>query len=562
MPPSSKSFPLSVAAALCATALTAPSLHAQFYIGTGEGDWFTAANWNSFTVPETAASATVANNATAVIASSGVDLDWLLLGYFDSGSVRVENGATGFSNSIQIGLESRFTVTGEASAWTAQNLMIDATGAASHLVVSYGGQVAVEALSTGGFAGVGGNILVTGAGSQLSTSAASWGLMLGSALDSTGSVTVSDGGAFVTAGTASLGYSGTGNVLLTGAESSWTVNNHIYLGYDTTGVGTLTVADGAAGSSTGLHVGYYDGTGTVTITGDGSQWSTDEFSLSDGTLIVENGGVLRLGDGTGYGLNYDTTRIGNGSTAGRIEGGWLNYGSLVLDHTDTATVVTGYFTNLGTIEKNGPGTSIFAGEFTNLGGTGTVAINAGTLQLGNGGDLSDIDGEFTTAAGSTLAFNFSSSNLWFSGLLSGDGSLRKSGTGRLTLDTDNTYTGSTTVDGGTLSISSDTQLGTAPSSATASHLVLDNGTLRTTTTMTLNANRGLELGAAGGTVQTTGTLTYAGVIAGAGRNGHRAEAEAEGKTVRPLAEIDRRHCGEVSAVACAADASLCFARQH
>ncbi len=507
-------------AAVLALALPgANTLVAQFYIGPDNGSWFNAAHWDSG-VPESDGSATaiVGNEATAVIGSSGVSLDFLLLGFYDAGRVRVENGATGASNSVQLGAASQLTVTGADSAWTTSHFSIDATGDLDHLVVSHGGLVTVSSLTAGSFDGVGGNLLVTGANSQLVDQAESghWGLTLGSALGSAGSLTISAGGSVVSSGTVAVGYSGTGDVLLTGEGSSWTVNNTIQLGYDTTGVGSITVAAGATGSSAELNIGYYYGTGAFTITGAGSQWSTPSFQVTRGTFTLENGGVLRVGDGEGTGISYDdsTMLIGNGANAGHIEGGWLNYGSIVLDHTDTATVFTGYVTNLGTIEKNGPGTSIFAGDYASL-DTGSVTLNAGTLQFGNGGELGDVDGTFTSASGATLAFD-SSSNLSFTGVLSGSGSLLQSGTGRLTLTGNQTYTGSTTIDAGTLSISADGRLGTAPVSATPGHLVLDGGTLRTTATMTLNARRGIALGAGGGTFQTTGTLTYAGVIAGSG----------------------------------------------
>src|SRR5205807_6973611 len=79
-------------------------------------------------------------------------------------------------------------------------------------------------------------------------------------------------------------------------------------------------------------------------------------------------------------------------------------------------------------------------------------------------------------------------------------------------------TGVTTIDGGTLSISADNNLGTAPVSATAGKLVLNGGTLGSTVTFTLSANRGISLGSSGGTfdVASGTTLTYGGIAAGTG----------------------------------------------
>ena len=80
----------------------------------------------------------------------------------------------------------------------------------------------------------------------------------------------------------------------------------------------------------------------------------------------------------------------------------------------------------------------------------------------------------------------------------------------------NTYSGSTTINAGTISIGADSGLGTAPGSATAGHLTLNGGTLLSTADFTLNANRGVALGSSHGTfnVNSGTVLTVAGVIAG------------------------------------------------
>src|SRR5260370_6412412 len=75
----------------------------------------------------------------------------------------------------------------------------------------------------------------------------------------------------------------------------------------------------------------------------------------------------------------------------------------------------------------------------------------------------------------------------------------------------NTYTGGTTVEGGSiLEIGSASNLGSA--SAT---LTLDNGTLMTTSSITLSEN--VSLGTGGGTINTDGVHdTLTGVISGLG----------------------------------------------
>ena len=97
--------------------------------------------------------------------------------------------------------------------------------------------------------------------------------------------------------------------------------------------------------------------------------------------------------------------------------------------------------------------------------------------------------------------------------------LTKSGAGTLILsNTANTYTGKTYINGGVLQIANaDTALGTAPGSAVADQLTLNGGTLQFTGATTLAANRGITIGAAGGTFDTqANNPIISGAIAGSG----------------------------------------------
>ena len=83
----------------------------------------------------------------------------------------------------------------------------------------------------------------------------------------------------------------------------------------------------------------------------------------------------------------------------------------------------------------------------------------------------------------------------------------------------NTYTGKTTVTGGTLTFqSNDNCLGAAPGSFVADQLTLNGGTLNlgSTGNATLVPNRGIALGASGGTITTSKNLEIQGVISGTG----------------------------------------------
>jgi autotransporter-associated beta strand protein len=169
----------------------------------------------------------------------------------------------------------------------------------------------------------------------------------------------------------------------------------------------------------------------------------------------------------------------------------------------------------GTLALAGSGTT-FAAEGLTISGDG----------VSNSGALRNIAGANTwtgTVALGTTGSNsvgVDSGSLNISGIVSGaaGNNLTKVGNGTLTLSGANTFSGSTTVNAGAVSISADNNLGTAPGAATAGHLTLNGGTLQNTATMTLNANRGISLGASGGTIQTDAgtTLTYNGIAADSG----------------------------------------------
>ncbi len=109
-------------------------------------------------------------------------------------------------------------------------------------------------------------------------------------------------------------------------------------------------------------------------------------------------------------------------------------------------------------------------------------------------------------------------NLTINGVISGSGGVTKTDSGRLNLNGVNTFTGTLAVDGGTVAVAADSNLGAAPSSATPGSLVLDDGTLVTTNNFTLNANRGVAVGPGQGGINVIAstTLSYGGIMAGTG----------------------------------------------
>jgi outer membrane autotransporter protein len=121
------------------------------------------------------------------------------------------------------------------------------------------------------------------------------------------------------------------------------------------------------------------------------------------------------------------------------------------------------------LTKMGLGTLVLSADNTYSGGT---TITDGTLQLGNGGNTGSIVGDVLNHG--ALAFNRNDS-LTFAGAISGTGQVIQMGSGTTLLSGDNSYSGGTTLAGGTLQVTRDANMGDA-----AGGLTFTGGTLKTT----------------------------------------------------------------------------------
>src|SRR3989449_6171888 len=146
-----------------------------------------------------------------------------------------------------------------------------------------------------------------------------------------------------------------------------------------------------------------------------------------------------------------------------------------------------------------------------------VTVGAGGLADSSVGGTNTVSISITFAATRIVTVSNAGTTLTISGVISGAGGLTKSGAGTFTLSAANTYTGVTTINAGTIAIAADAGLGAAPGAPTAGKLTFGGGTLRTTASFTLAANRGVALTGAGTISTDPGTtLTYGGIAAGAG----------------------------------------------
>jgi autotransporter-associated beta strand protein len=155
----------------------------------------------------------------------------------------------------------------------------------------------------------------------------------------------------------------------------------------------------------------------------------------------------------------------------------------------------------GNIVKSGNGRLVFAGNNTY---NGTTTINAGTIEIGAAGRLGA--GNYTGNISNSGVLVYSgTNNQILGGILSGNGALTKAGSGTLTLSNNNTYTGATTINAGTLEITSTALL----SGGNYTGSITNNGSLL----LASNSNQtlsGVISGIGALTKNGTGTLTLAG----------------------------------------------------
>jgi len=252
-----------------------------------------------------------------------------------------------------------------------------------------------------------------------------------------------------------------------------------------------------AGSGLSLTVG---GTATLTLSG---------VNTYSGGTTINSGSALTIG-GSG--------KLGNGTYAGAIaNAGTFTYNS------SAAQTLSGIMSGAGALVQSGSGTLTLTKANTYTGGT---TINSGrTLTLGTPPSVGG-----TLAAGGAIlnngTLNYNNPASWtLSGIISGTGALSVNPNttlgSQLTLTGANTYSGRTTISAaGQVIISSDSNLGTPPATFSANQLVMNYGFLKANGTFTLNANRGITMGAGssgiGASIQVNPgfTLTLAAPITG------------------------------------------------
>ncbi len=222
-----------------------------------------------------------------------------------------------------------------------------------------------------------------------------------------------------------------------------------------------TLTTGGDGTDTSF-AGVIAGTGRLVKTGAGTLTLTGTNTFSGGVALAQ--GRLRLASNAAAGTGAITTTgsvisYGNGVTIANPIVLASNATQLEVLGADTATQAGAISETGGArpIEKIGTGTLILTGANAY---SGPTTIAAGALQVGAGGTSGTLGtGAVSIGAGASLVFNRSDA-ITAANAISGAGSLRKLGAGTLILTGANSYSGGTTISGGSLEIRNAGALGT------------------------------------------------------------------------------------------------------
>ena len=401
---------------------------------------------------------------------SSATTSYLLIGNGGTASFTISNGGLVASNESIIasvgGSSGTATVTGNGSRWqNAAGLSVGgqgtANGGAAALNINSGGLVSTGSLKifepglvvvNNGSSAVSG-LTISGPVAPPATGGTLGDLVI--ANTGSGRMEINGGGrALIRRGYIGQNVGAVGSAAVSGAGSRWDCTGSIWSG--NSGAGLLEITAGGVVSSAGHgYLGFStNSSGEVLVSGAGSQWNT--------AVNVYVGGNGAAPGGTGL------LRIENGGT--------VNAG--------TATVYNTGYLRLGTNPTlNGPLT--FLGGFIQ---TSASATFSNSFTLGTGGAFVQTSGFELTLSGNIL----------------GSGGLTKQnlgGDGVLKLTGNNTYTGATTINEGTLLVNG---------SITSASSVNSGGTLAGTGAVgavTVNSGGTVSPGSSTGRLTVNGAYT-------------------------------------------------------
>jgi len=333
-------------------------------------------------------------------------------------------------------------------------------------------------------------------------------------------VSVSSGGTFDLNGVTDTvdSVSGSGTILLGGGELRVDANS----GFE---VFSGNISESGTFRKMGSHA--------LTLSGNNGFTS---LILEGGTTSISNSN--NLGASSATVLLSSTLNVTGSLTNAR--GIFLANGTFDIDSGDTLTQ-TGVIENNTTaasLTKNGSGTMVLGASNTYTGDTilnsgrleinsnnrinnsSDLIVNGGTFDMNNRtetvGGLGGTGGTIDTGGSSGRLTIDQSETRTYSGVIAGAGGITKRGNGTLTLDGNNTYDGSTSVQDGTLRLGSSGGLDSTTDVMVSSGATFDlNG--RSDTVDSISGAGNITLGGATLSVdQSSGTKTFSGVISESG----------------------------------------------
>lgn len=309
-------------------------------------------------------------------------------------------------------------------------------------------------------------------------------------------------------------FTGTGGLTKISGEIAVLAAANDYTGTTTLNGGTLRIS-GATNTTSGPI--SFNG-GTLQIASDGSFTTTGNSSTTSnaGSLNINAGGTLSVGamtwsyapgsfvvDGT---LNITGALTPSWNNTRSLTGtGTINAGSFVNNNFSITTIAVNRLNLGGNISMNNAGSitlsGVTLGAYANWTGAAPMILAASTSTTIN--TLDSVDS--TTARTITL-----------DGALSGAGALVKTGAGTLILNANSSYSGTTSVNGGTLLVNNTSGSGTGSGAVDVTLGTLGgNGAIGGSVTVAADGN--LEPGAGLGTLDINGNLDLAAMAAGAGK---------------------------------------------
>lgn len=304
--------------------------------------------------------------------------------------------------------------------------------------------------------------------------------------------------------------SSTGNFI--GGNASLTMNGNNVLtlsggvntnsGPTTLNSGTVTVGVLASGGLPSDIGSSGSGAASLVFNGGGLQYTGPAVDVDRQFTLGSSGATI---DSSGSGA----LRLTNAAPVTLSGGGPRNI-TLAGSLSDSNTLAAAIINSSGgatALTKSGTGTWILTGSNSY---SGLTTINNGVLQIGVGGPDGTI-GSGTIANGRGLDFN-RSGTLTVAGAITGTGAVTNDGPGTVILAGNNTYSGGTVINAGTLQVGNG-----GGTSLNAGSQVIDNGTfvLNTSGTVTIsgfgaNITGTGNVWVAKGTLKATGNNSYTG----------------------------------------------------